>query len=91
MPNGFGLYDMHGNVYDYCLDWFKEDISDLNGEVVYEGGKIDNTSGRCVVRKGGHWGQGATSMLRAADRQDEPSTVRKSWDGFRVKCTAGLK
>jgi formylglycine-generating enzyme required for sulfatase activity len=94
-PNAFGLYDMHGNVYDFCLDWYKEDITALNGAVVVEGGVLSTASGhegkRHIVRKGGNWGQNNVSMLRAADRQDDPSTARNAYDGFRLKCTAGLK
>ena len=94
-PNAFGLYDMHGNVYDFCLDWYKEDILSLGGAVNVEDGVISTASGhegkRSIVRKGGNWGQNNTAMLRAADRQYDPSTARNVYDGFRLICTAGLK
>ena len=94
-PNAFGLYDMHGNVYDFCLDWYKEDILSLGGAVNVEDGVISTASGhegkRSIVRKGGNWGQCNTAMLRAADRQYDPSTARNVYDGFRLICTAGLK
>ena len=33
LPNGFGLYDMYGNVNELCLDWFSKDYySSLPGE-----------------------------------------------------------
>lgn len=95
-PNAFGLYDMHGNVYDFCLDWYKADVTALGGAVNYEDGDVSGSSGehygkRLIVRKGGNWGQAVTSMLRVADRQAEPSTARVVYDGFRLMCTAGLK
>ena len=96
-PNAFGLYDMHGNVYDFCLDWYKADITALGGAVNVEDGDVyaapgkDYDGKRAIVRKGGNWGQSSTSRLRASDRQCDPSTGRAVYNGFRLKCTAGLK
>lgn len=84
-PNSWGLYDMHGNVAEWCLDGFTENISSLNGAV--------NTSdpwNRRIIR-GGCWWDGSYLKLRSAYRDGADPAVRSNGNGFRVVCTAGLK
>lgn len=48
-PNAWGLYDMHGNVWECCLDWFGE----LSTETVFD--PIGPETGTQHVAKGGSW------------------------------------
>ena len=85
-PNDWGLYDMHGNVYEYCLDWYKSDISSLTG-------RVNTVSATNRVRRGGAYGSGASacrSATRGGDGQADPKT-RSQWNGFRLACQAGLQ
>ena len=61
-PNPWGLYDMHGNVSEWCLDWFE---SNLTNGVVNPNGPI---VGAYRVMRGGCWLSNAsncTSSIRA--------------------------
>ena len=79
-PNAFGLYDMLGNVWQWCEDNWHDD---------YEGAPQDGSawSGsdtRCVIR-GGSWGLDAKS-IRSALRSGRSRTGQSYTTGFRVVC-----
>ena len=81
-PNGFGLYDMHGNVWEWVADCFYGS---------YEGAPSDGSvwlSGDCDERvlRGGSW-YSFPRYLRAACRFRNPFDVRYDTIGFRVART----
>ena len=88
-PNSWGLYDMHGNVGEWCLDWFKSDITALNGAV---NTTVDDRGFRRMIR-GGAWNTTA-AYARSACRANGYGGMagsRTNYTGFRLACTGGIK
>ncbi len=77
-PNAWGLYDMHGNISEWCHDVFREDRHNLpNVDPVHQG------PGNERVRRGGDWGS-MPALLRSASRMGFRPDVRMPYNGFRV-------
>ena len=92
-PNSWGLYDMHGNVWEWCLDWFDEDISTYGGKVnvnlTTPANTLSGSAGSARVARGGSWYDvdGALNC-RSARREGYGPTARSFILGFRLALPA---
>jgi len=76
-PNGWGLFDMHGNVWEWCQDWFDQ---------YSEGAIVDPAgpeTGNLKVRRGGSW-VSEGHRLRCANRAYAHPASRFRNTGFRL-------
>lgn len=93
LPNAWGLYDMHGNVWEFCSDWYGS----------YETGEVTDPvgaeSGTLRVIRGGSWREASRACRSARrDKQNLTDTTYRNdgvnwwWSpdfGFRLVCPAG--
>jgi formylglycine-generating enzyme required for sulfatase activity len=93
VANNFGLYDMHGNVYEWCLDDWHDNYTDApaDGSAWFSSDdKLSDKTGRAVLR-GGSWVNNPQSC-RSASRNDDNRVERDLINlnfGFRVVCVVG--
>jgi formylglycine-generating enzyme required for sulfatase activity len=80
-PNSWGLYDMHGNVWEWCWDFYG--LS--GGEAIDPPGP---NTGAHRVNRGGGWDSAAKYLRSAARSSDFPETAGGSL-GFRLARNGG--
>jgi len=88
-PNPWGIYDMHGNVQEWCLDscqglhaWSRRAVAVTD---TYADNITDpiSTKGNLRIFRGGSWNQ-SSKYARSADRNYYSPKTKRNYLGFRI-------
>ncbi|MXW77541.1 MAG: formylglycine-generating enzyme family protein [Gemmatimonadetes bacterium] len=81
LPNAWGLYDMHGNVWEWVQDWYEADYYNSSPRV--DPLPLGPGRGSLRVIRGGDFGNGALNV-RSANRSNSSPDYRDDFVGVRL-------
>lgn len=87
-PNAWGLHDMHGNEFEWCLDWYHSQLpGGVDPDLSAQQGTPNRDGTYSRVRRGGAWTD-APAFCRSALRLRYEPERRADHIGFRVAAVA---
>jgi formylglycine-generating enzyme required for sulfatase activity len=86
-PNGYGLYDMAGNLFEWCWDWYAAPPYPAGSPYLGGTNPTGAATGSDRVLRGGSWVYVASLARCAYRNSDAPGNANVYW-GFR--CVRGL-
>ncbi len=87
-PNAWGFHDMHGNVREWCLDYYQDSYRGLP-ETDPTGPSEATLRLPARVIRGGSWISFAEEVLRSSFRTSDHQGSRRNDNGFRVALVSG--
>ena len=94
-PNSWGLYDMFGNLMEWCLDWGEDKISNFGGAVNVNlsnpAKTLSGADGGSRSLRGGSWSNVAGDCRPAYRNRAGAGNRKNYYGGIRVVCPVGIE